>query len=417
MSAAVLCIGTELTRGERLNTNATWIAERLTALGFEVREVATVPDIEPVIERTLERLGSSCRIVVCTGGLGPTTDDLTTACAARVLGVPLERDETSLERIRERLESVGRTMTESNAKQAEFPRGVRILPNAHGTAPGFEAKVGDARVFFLPGVPREMEALFAEHVVGSIEDLVSEHFHQIRLQTFGLTESTVNDRLAGIESDTGVVIGYRAHFPEIEVKVLARSDSARRAEQVAREAARTVRQRLGEEVVFAEGETSFAATVGEALAGAGRRLAIAESCTGGLVAKVLTDQPGSSRYFAGSAVVYSNAAKQRLLGVPAELLDQHGAVSAEVARAMADGALSLFDADISVALTGIAGPDGGTEEKPVGLVHLAVAIGGGTLAREVRFPGSRERVRMLATYAALALVRKVLTRGTASGDP
>jgi nicotinamide-nucleotide amidase len=415
MSAAVLCIGTELTRGELVNSNATWLAERLTALGFELREVATVPDSKPVIEQTLRRLGSNCQIVVCTGGLGPTTDDLTTACAARVLSVPLERDEASLQQIRARFTATGRPMAASNAKQADFPRGARILPNDLGTAPGFEARIGDARVFFLPGVPREMEAMFTTHVVGAVEDLVSEHLYQVRLRTFGLPESAVNDRLTGIERDAGVVIGYRAHFPEIEVKVLARGGDAAEAERQARDAARTVRQRLGEEVVFAEGEVPFAATIGEALTAKGRRLALAESCTGGLVGKLLTDLPGASRYFVGSAVVYSNAAKQRILGVPAELLEQYGAVSAEVARAMADGALNLYGADIGLALTGIAGPDGGTTDKPVGLVHLAIAVGGGTLSREVRFPGSRERVRVLAAYAGLALVRKVLARGTIDG--
>ena len=236
--------------------------------------------------------------------------------------------------------------------------------------------------------------------------------HQVRLRTFGLPESTVNDKLAGIEESSNVVIGYRAHFPEIEVKVLARGESEDEALGLAREGARRVRERLGDEVVFAEGDSSFAAVVGETLVAQGRRLAVAESCTGGIVGALLTDVPGASRFFVGSAVVYSNEAKQRLLGVPADLLEQHGAVSAQVARAMADGALNLYGADIGLALTGIAGPAGGTDEKPVGLVHLAIAVSGGTLSREVLFPGSRERVRRLAAYAGLALVRRVLVRGS-----
>ncbi len=415
MSAAVLCIGTELTRGELGNGNATWLAERLTDLGFEVSEIATIPDHEATIAETLARLGGVAHVIVCTGGLGPTTDDITRSAVARALGVPLERDEVSLERIRDRMATLGRRMAPSNEKQADFPQGTRVLANDHGTAPAFEARVGIARAFFLPGVPAEMQALFDEHIASSIRDLITGGQFQVRLRCFGLPESTVNDQLAGVERDTGVVIGYRTRFPEIEVKVLARADTTEEAERTARAAAAAVRAQLGEEVVFAEGDTSFAAALGEELIRRGRRLAVAESCTGGLVGKLLTDVPGASRFFAGSGVVYSNAAKRRLLGVPDELLEQHGAVSAEVARAMADGALNLYGADIGLALTGIAGPDGGTVDKPVGLVHLAIAVGGGTLSREVLFPGSRSRVRMLAAYAGLALVRKVLRRDAGGG--
>jgi len=411
MSAAILCIGTELTRGELQNSNATWLAEALTTIGFDVEDIACVDDDRGRIEATLTRLTTAHEVVVCTGGLGPTTDDITTECVARLAGVDLVRDDASLAAIRERLARFGRQMAQSNAKQADFPHGCRILPNPNGTAPGFELKLNRARAYFMPGVPFEMKAMFESFVEPAISPLLGDRHFQVLLRSFGLPESEVNDRLAGIEAEFGVLIGYRATLPEIEVKVLARAESLELAQERAERAARVVRERLGEEVVFGEGKARFPEALCALLQAKAHTLALAESCTGGLVSELLTAHSGASAVFRGGAVTYSNESKIALLGVPAVLLARFGAVSAEVARAMAEGARLAFNADLALALTGIAGPTGGSPEKPVGLVHYAVSSGAGVSDRHVVFTGNRDQVRRRAAYAGLALVRRVLQYG------
>jgi nicotinamide-nucleotide amidase len=405
--AAVLCIGTELTRGEVVNTNGNVLADALTRHGFEVTAVEIVDDDHERIVESLARLGRANAALVVTGGLGPTTDDITTEAAAALLGLPLERDEASLGLIRERLERLGRPMAASNAKQAEFPRGAQILPNPNGTAPGFSLRIENAVACFMPGVPREMTAMFDASVVPLLAPLVDEAFHQVRLRSYGLPESEVNDRLAGIEDEHRVVIGYRASFPVIEVKVLARDAVPAQAEERARRAADEVHRRLGD-VVFGEGDITFAQALGRELVQSGKRLCTAESCTGGLIGQLLTARGGASAFFAGGVVAYENRAKTALLGVPAALIEAHGAVSAEVACAMAEGARTRFDADVAVAVTGVAGPDGGSAEKPVGLVHYAVATRSTTEARHFLFPGDREFIRLRAAYAALGLAYRIV---------
>jgi nicotinamide-nucleotide amidase len=411
MSAAVLCIGTELTRGELQNSNATWLAEALTTIGFEVLAVDCVDDDRKRIEDALTRLSLAHDVLVCTGGLGPTTDDITTECAARLAGVDLVRDEASLQSIVDRLARFNRQMALSNAKQADFPRGSRILPNPNGTAPGFELKLNRALAYFMPGVPFEMKAMFESFIEPAIIPLLGDRHFQVLLRTFGLPESEVNDRLAGIETEHGVIIGYRATMPEIEVKVLARADSVEAAAALAERAALAVRARLGDEVVFGEGKARFPEAVCQLLEAKGLTLALAESCTGGLVSELVTAHAGASAVFRGGAVTYANDAKIALLGVPPELLARFGAVSAEVARAMADGARRAFNADIALALTGIAGPGGGSADKPIGLVHLAVSTADGLSDRRLMFSGSREQVRRRAAFAGLSLVRSIAQRG------
>src|SRR5882672_4163740 len=362
MTTAVLCIGTELTRGEITNTNATWLCEELTLIGHEVAETVVVPDDRGAIQAVLERLARSNAIIVSTGGLGPTTDDITSECAAAVVGVPLERHEASLEAIRARMARFGRTVAPSNAKQADFPRGATILPNPNGTAPGFVVTIGKARAFFMPGVPTEMKPMFANHVAPDLRALVTGGSHQVRLRTFGMPESTVNDRLAGIEAKYGVTLGYRAHFPEIEVKVLSRAQTPAEAKRGARTAADEVKSRLGD-VVYGEGGVDFAESVGALFRERSLTLAIAESCTGGLVAQLITDHPGASEFFKGAIVAYDDSVKTAVLGVPPALVASRGAVSTEVARAMAEGARRALGVDVALAVTGLAGPGGATSSK------------------------------------------------------
>lgn len=413
MKVAVLSTGTELTRGELVNTNATWLSEQLTGLGFEVVEHATVDDDEGRIVAVLQRLGAQVDVVVGTGGLGPTTDDLTAAAVAKAMGVPLERDVESLERIRRFFERIQRPMSAWNEKQADLPQGAAVLTNTQGTAPGFSVSLGRAEMFFMPGVPREMKAMFSDVVLPRIATRAARLTHQIHLRTLGLGESEIQARLESIEARfPGVTIGYRAGMPEVEVKVHARAASEVEAETLAREAADVVLGLLGD-AVYGDREDTFPAAVGRELRRHGQHLALAESCTGGLVGEMLTRVPGSSDYVVLDVVAYANSAKTALLGVSPDLIRAHGAVSEPVARAMAEGALRVSGADLAVSVTGVAGPGGGSDDKPVGTVHLALARSGEpTEHHAFFFTGDRDRIRVLAAYAALRMVyRAVRTDG------
>ena len=409
MTAAVLSIGTELTRGELVNTNATWLGEELTKLGFEVDEHATVDDDLERIATTIRRFSETERIVIATGGLGPTSDDLTTEAAARAAGVDLVRNDSVVEGIRRKFQAFGRVMPESNAKQGDFPEGADVLPNHMGTAPGFALRLGCARFFFVPGVPREMKHIFADSIRPEIEPLAERRTHQVHIRTFGMTESGVAQALRHLEREhEGLTLGYRAHFPEIEVKVRVRADSWRAAEEQANAIAAEARGILGH-AVFGGRDESFAQVVGAALRAEDKTLAVAESCTGGQVGEMLTRIPGASDYLLLDAVVYSNQAKERVLGVHEEILRAHGAVSGETAAAMADGALRIAGADVAVSITGIAGPGGGTEDKPVGTVWFGLARKGEpTVTRHRKFPWERARVQTLSAYIALELVRRAV---------
>ena len=420
MTCAVLSIGTELTRGELVNSNAAWLAAALTDLGFDVVEHSAVDDNRERIIAALERLSKFADVIVCTGGLGPTTDDLTTVAVASALGVGVVRDEGSLDHIRRRFERLGRTMSGSNEKQADFPSGSTVLPNPIGTAAGFEIRLQRARAYFMPGVPHEMKRMFDEQVVPRIRDIAPNDSHQIRFRTFGSPESVVGEKLAGVEDAfPGVTIGYRAHFPEIEVKVLARlpgpgsrrpgdvrpADPQAIVRDLAERAAAEVRTRLGD-IVYGDGDDTFAGVVGRALRTRGWTLAIAESCTGGLVAHMITKEPGASDYLLLDAVTYANSAKQAVLGVDEDVLRGHGAVSPECAGGMAEGARRVSGSDVALSITGVAGPGGGTDAKPVGLVYLAVATAKGTEVKECRFNGDRSWIQTLAAYVGLQMLRE-----------
>ncbi len=411
--AAVLSIGTELTRGELVNRNAAWLSERLTALGLNVVGHQVVDDDLARIVGALHRLSGEVDLIVATGGLGPTTDDMTTEAVAQALGVELHHHSGVLERIEARWRERGRTMPASNRKQADFPQGATLLTNRVGTAPGFLVELprssgeGVCSAVFLPGVPREMKPMFEQQAVPLLGHLFSGEGHQEHLRTFGMTESLMQDRLNGVEAMfEGVVLGYRATFPEIEVKVLARGEGANDRVQGAVE---EVRRRLGG-FVYGGRQDTYSAVVGKALLVRGWTLGLAESCTGGGIGRMVTAAPGSSSYFSMGVVTYSYESKEAVLGVPRSVLDGFGAVSAETAEAMAQGALRIAGSDVAISVTGIAGPGGATDEKPVGTVWFGIAQAGKD-ARSVcyRFPGDRERVRTLTAYVALRLVHLLAT--------
>jgi nicotinamide-nucleotide amidase len=407
MKAAVLSIGTELTRGELTNTNASWLATRLTELGFEVTRIDCIDDDIPRIISSLKALAADHGVIVSTGGLGPTTDDLTTEAVAMALQVPLARNAGELALLEEKFRLFGRAMAENNKKQADFPVGAVVLPNPNGTAPGFSVTLSGAQAFFMPGVPREMKPMFDEQVSPKIRSLSPNDSHQIRFVTLGKPESDVGVMLEGIEAaHPGVTIGYRAHFPEIEVKVLARGKDAADAKHKSETTAAKVREILAP-WIFGEGPGSVIDFAAAAFRAKKKTLALAESCTGGLVAQLLTEAPASD-YFLGGVVVYANSAKQALLGVPESLLAAHGAVSEPVALAMAEGARKTLGSDVAVSITGIAGPTGGSAEKPVGLVFIAIASAAGTHAHKLQFRGDRFRIQRMAAFTAIKLATQAL---------
>ncbi len=408
MTAAVLTIGTELLRGELVDSNAAWLGEELTSLGLDVRRHLTVGDDVDDIAGALHSLLGQVRVVVATGGLGPTTDDRTSEAVARALGADLVRDDPSWEAIKRRYEARGRDLLPCHAKQAEFPRGARVLENPEGTAPGFAIERDGVQAFFLPGVPREMKAIFARSVVPRIAELGHRDRCRLHVRVFGLPESEVAERLRPLEeSNPDVAFGFRATFPEIEVKVEARAETASEAEERAKAVADRVRELLGD-AAYGDRDDTFAGVVGQDLRSRGFTLAVAESCTGGLIGTMLTSVPGSSDYLLLDAVTYANSAKTQVLGVSPEILRAHGAVSAETACAMAEGARRAAGADLAISTTGIAGPGGGSDSKPVGTVWLGLASAEGTLAVRHQFHGDRAQVRTQAAYVALEMVRRHL---------
>ncbi len=405
----ILSTGDEVLTGQIVDTNAAFLADQMGSLGFEVVRHTTVGDDRAMLAAAFRQLGASADVVLCTGGLGPTVDDLTTEVAAEVLGAALRLDEPALAYMEGLWKSRGRPMPENNRKQALIPAPADVLPNPIGTAPGFAVRIDRAWFFFMPGVPREMKRMFAEQVVPRLQALRSEPtvFEVRVLRSFGLTESATDQALAGLEGRfPGVKLGFRAHFPEIQIKLTVKGADVAAAKAQLDAAAAEVRQRIGAHV-FSEG-APIEEVVGDALRREKATLAAAESCTGGLVAQMITAVPGSSEYFDRGFVTYTNQAKMDFLGVGEDVLREHGAVSEPCARAMAEGARARARTTYAVSVTGVAGPGGGTPETPVGLVFVALAGPGGTVVRRLRWPGQREQVRAISAMVALDMVRRSL---------
>jgi nicotinamide-nucleotide amidase len=410
MTAEVITIGDELLRGEIIDSNKSFLSDRLLSLDIETHFHTSVRDEPADMIDAFHRAASRARIVLVSGGLGPTRDDLTAEVLARAFGRKLVLDATALEGIRAFFRSVGREMTDNNAKQAWFPEGAEVLANPIGTAPGFHLEERGALFFCMPGVPRELMRMMDEQVLPRIAKRPGGSAQVVRaalLRTFGMGESALDATLEDVAREGDVTLGFRTSFPDNYVRPVARATSAAQAEARLAEVCRTIRERLGS-IVYAEGEETLEQVVGRLLRERKRTVAVAESCTGGLIAQKLTDVPGSSEYFLGGVVAYGNAAKRTLLGVDAALLARCGAVSEEVARAMAEGARARFGADLAVATTGIAGPGGGTPEKPVGLVHVALADAEHTHADHFVFPLDRLRHRTLTAQLALDWMRRSL---------
>jgi nicotinamide-nucleotide amidase len=349
---------------------------------------------------------------VVTGGLGPTTDDLSAEAAAKAAGIELTLDEKALVNVASFFKKINRPMSESNRKQAFLPYGCKVLVNPVGTAPGFALMIGSCRFFFLPGVPYEMKRMFSDHVLPDIHSLKgdTQMVHRVRtITTFGLPESLAGEKMVGVEAAfPGIKLGLRANFPLIQIKFYSRDTESGRLEKRLEDAGRWAVQRLGTHVVSETGE-SMEAVVGRLLIDNAATLALAESCTGGLMANWLTNVAGSSGYFLFSGVTYANDAKMKVLGVQRETLEKYGAVHEETAREMAEGARRLSGATYGLSTSGIAGPDGGTPEKPVGTVCIGFADQDRSYGRRFTFRfGRRLMNKKIFAMAALDLLRKEL---------
>ncbi|TMA49483.1 MAG: competence/damage-inducible protein A [Deltaproteobacteria bacterium] len=403
--AAILSTGDELTTGRIVDTNASWIADQLFALGLDVVAVLTVGDYPERLAWAWRQALELAEVVISTGGIGPTADDLTNEVVARVLGVPLAEDRESAERIRQLFAALGREMPENNLKQALLPQGAVVIPNPLGTAPGYRIQHRERHLVVLPGVPREMKTMMDETVLPWLRTLRDGGVYLARVfQTFGLTESALDEMVAGLVEPAEARVSFRASFPEISLRIVVHGEPASAAARLEALAAR-IRERIGP-YVYGEGPVTLEEVVGRLLRERELTLALAESVTGGLVGHRVTNVPGSSAYLRGAVVAYANRAKQELLGVRQETLDAHGAVSEQTAAEMAAGVRRVFGTDLGLATTGIAGPEAATAEKPAGTLWLALAAADGTITRRYQLWGTRDWMKLLASQIALDWLRR-----------
>jgi len=409
LTAEIIAIGSELLAPDRTDTNSLWLTEKLNGIGIEVRLKTIVGDDDARLEEAIRDAVKRSKVVITTGGLGPTEDDVTRKVAARALGRRLFLDEEVLAEIRERFRVFGRPMPERNSRQAMVIDGAQVLPNPNGSAPGLFIEHEGTAISLLPGPPREMRPMFENHVLPRLKKQAGNvRVGRRVLKVAGFGESALDEKIAPIYTQfsnpqTTILFNNK----EIEIHLTAQVKTEQDAEALLDDLSGRLEERLGNSIFAFRGE-EMEQVVGLKLAVGGYTVAIAESCTGGLIAQRLTDVPGSSKYFIEGVVAYSNEAKTRTLGVDPRLLLQYGAVSAEVAEAMAEGIRKRAGTDFGLAVTGIAGPDGGTEEKPVGLVYIALSDAAHTEHRRQIFPGDRHLVRWRASQAVLDLLRRRL---------
>jgi len=410
-SAEIIAIGSELLTPTKIDTNSLWLTERLNDIGVEVMSKTIVGDDA---ERLTESIGDAWKrseIVITTGGLGPTEDDITRKCAADAIGRKLAYHEEIEHKLRKRFKAWGREMPEINKRQAYVVEDADILSNPHGSAVGMLVEEEGHVLVVLPGPPRENQPMFLEHVMPRLRAVAGETFVSRRLlRVSGLGESAVDEIAAPIyKLFEDVQTSILFNKSEVELHIAARAASEMDAKARVDELASELGTALGKSVFATHGET-LEAVVGKMLTDRGETVALAESCTGGLVAQRLTNVAGSSRYFLEGVVSYSNNAKMERLNVPAEVIGRFGAVSAECAEAMAKGIVATSQADHGISVTGIAGPDGGSDEKPVGTVFIGYAGSGETKSVHLALPGDRELIRWRTSQAALDYLRRQLLR-------
>jgi len=408
MNCIILSVGDELITGKTVDTNSAWLAGKMIELGIEPLAHGTVGDDAPEIADAITRAAGRAGVVLVTGGLGPTQDDLTRQGLALAMGgAELVPHEPSLEKIAHFFRSRNREMAPSNRIQAMFPAGSAVLENDVGTAPGMAARVASADVFVMPGVPHEMKWMFAHAVAPRLPRsalIIRTHI----LHTFGRGESDIGTMIADLMHRGGqTTVGTTVCSGMVSVRLIIRQPTAEQAQAEQDRVLGELRRRLGD-LVVGEDEDTMAGVVGRLLRRHGQTLSTAESCTGGLAGTLITAVPGASDYYVGGIVSYSNAVKRDPLGVSQDLLDRCGAVSEEAAGAMADGCRARLRSDWAIAITGVAGPGGGSQAKPVGLVYTALAGPGSTSVSRHLFPGTREHICQRSAMAALNELRLAL---------
>lgn len=409
MKAEIMAVGTELLLGDILNTNAQFLAQELANLGIEVYYQTVVGDNPQRLKDTIFHAFSRADLIITTGGLGPTEDDLTKETAAEYFGEKLVLDERALGRIKKYFDRTGRVMTENNVKQAMVPeKHCKVLYNDNGTAPGIIMEKNGKMIVMLPGPPKETVPMFRNQVKPYLAEKQEYTFLSRILRVAGVGESAMEARVKDlIDAQTNPTIAPYAKDGEAILRITAKAKNESEADALIAPVAAALRERLGT-AVYAEGETNMQTVVAELLLEKKLTAAAAESCTGGLIASKLIEYPGISEVFLEGCVTYSNAAKIRRLGVKAETLEKYGAVSEETAREMAEGIARESGADVAIATTGIAGPGGGTEEKPVGLVYMGLCYQGKTYVKKCNFVGKRQAIRERAAYTALDWLRRVI---------
>jgi nicotinamide-nucleotide amidase len=405
-SASIISIGNEVLSGQTIDTNASYLSRRLFEIGIGVVSFYTVGDeVDPIV-RALRLASDDASVVLTTGGLGPTDDDLTRQAFAKFLGTELELRSELMNEIQAFFARRGLWMSEKNKSQAYLPAGTTALENEVGTAAGMAAEVNGKLLFALPGVPSEMMRMFEQCVQERLMQLADRQSIAVRkLRCFGTGESNIAQLLGSVmQRGRNPLVNSTASCGLITLHVIATAQDSETAKEMTDRDETLIRAKLGD-LVYGTGDQTIADIVGEKLTAAAKTIAVAESCTGGLLAKLITDTPGASNYFTRGWVVYSNAAKVNELGVPAELIDAHGAVSEPVVRAMAGGARTRAHSDFAIGITGIAGPGGGSEHKPVGTVYIGVASNSGCDTKRFTYSGSRDSIRMRAAQTTLNVLR------------
>jgi nicotinamide-nucleotide amidase len=412
MIAEIIATGEEIRTGALVDTNSAYIAQALEQSGVEVGRISAVGDDLERLRALLTEVGNRADLCILTGGLGPTVDDLSAEAAAAAAGVALHFDAQAMDSIEEFFRRRNRPLNPSIRKQAMLPQGAEVLFNPIGTAPGFSCTIGRCLCFFLPGVPFEMKRMLTEHVLTRILALRGGRQDLrliVTLSCFGLTESLTGERLSGLQTEcAGVRLGLRARFPEIQVKLYASGADETAVSRDLGQAAAWAQQRLGD-IVFSDSGESMEAVVGRLLRERNATLAVAESCTGGLISHLLTEVPGSSDYYTLGVVAYANRAKAGVLGVSEQTLMRCGAVHEETAREMAAGARQLAGATYGLATTGIAGPSGGSDQKPVGTVCIGLASAEKTQGFRFRYSYERRGMnKQMFAMKALDILRREL---------
>jgi nicotinamide-nucleotide amidase len=411
MNAEIIAVGSELLTPQRLDTNSLYLTNQLNALGIEVAMKTVVGDHRERLQAAVSGAVQRSEVVVITGGLGPTEDDLTREAVAAALGRDLLFSEEILDAIEQRFRRLARPMAAINRRQAYVITGAEVLPNPNGTAPGLWLEHDGTLLMMLPGPPREMKPLFDDHCLPRLQARLPRMVIRVRtLRVAGMPESEVDQRIAPVYTRyTNPVTTILAAPNDIQIHFRARCETEQEADALLEEVSAQVEPLLGERI-YTRKDQPMESRVGELLSEAGKTVAVAESCTGGLIAQRLTAIPGSSTYFVGGFVTYQESAKTSWLGISPELIAAHTVVSEAVALAMAEAARAQSGADYALSTTGVAGPGGGTEQAPVGTVWIALASPQGSVARKYRFMGERERVRTLASQNALDLLRVELER-------